>query len=440
MASRPQFCRNLVSKGILSCGLHRAPLSYARAVSGVSLAQTAHHRLLASPLSHAWRSSVLLSANFSQGVVRRDLRTSDNFKNAGDSDKKKRGRKRILMGGLGGGVLLGVLLGYSATRKKTQYQISNDGQSKDHLLDELPPYFKPARQIRTGNDQSGLKITLFQYQTCPFCCKARAFLDYYGFNYDVVEVNSVLRTQMKWSKYKKVPVVVVQYEDKIIQINDSSVIVSALYSSLVNIGSNLDQIMDCYPILRYLDDSGKEKMEIENKYFLMYNELKIKTSKEDVVEERKWRRWTDDVLVHTLSPNVYRTPTEALAAFQWFDEVGDWPNLFQAWERYLVVYVGALVMYLIGKRLKKRHNLKDDVRQSLYDECNRWMNSIKKKGTPFMGGETPNLADLAVFGVLSAVEGCQAFQDAREATSIGVWFDMMKKTVAERNGQSGLLG
>jgi len=27
-----------------------------------------------------------------------------------------------------------------------------------------------------------------------------------------------------------------------------------------------------------------------------------------------------------------------------------------------------------------------------------------------MGGEVPNLADLAVFGVLSAIEGCQAFK------------------------------
>lgn len=23
-------------------------------------------------------------------------------------------------------------------------------------------------------------VTLYQYQTCPFCCKTRAFLDYYG--------------------------------------------------------------------------------------------------------------------------------------------------------------------------------------------------------------------------------------------------------------------
>lgn len=71
-------------------------------------------------------------------------------------------------------------------------------------------------------------------------------------------------------------------------------------------------------------------------------------------EERKWRKWADDILVHTLSPNVYRTREEALQAFNWFSEVGEWDKHFPAWERYIMVYVGAYAMWLISKRLKKR--------------------------------------------------------------------------------------
>ena len=41
----------------------------------------------------------------------------------------------------------------------------------------------------------------------------------------------------------------------------------------------------------------------------------------------------DDTLVHTLSPNVYRSPSEALQAFQWFDKAGDWETHFKTWER-----------------------------------------------------------------------------------------------------------
>jgi len=51
-------------------------------------------------------------------------------------------------------------------------------------------------------------LKLYQYRTCPFCCKARAYLDYAGFKYEVVEVNPLSRKEMKFSEYRKVPFVV----------------------------------------------------------------------------------------------------------------------------------------------------------------------------------------------------------------------------------------
>ncbi len=93
-------------------------------------------------------------------------------------------------------------------------------------------------------------MLLLQYRTCPFCCKVRAFLDYYGINHDVIEVNSVTRKQachaapffpnvkktifqiqLKWSSYRKVPMLVVETTDgRHIQVGDSVLIVSALAS------------------------------------------------------------------------------------------------------------------------------------------------------------------------------------------------------------------
>ena len=52
-----------------------------------------------------------------------------------------------------------------------------------------------------------------------------------------------------------------------------------------------------------------------------------------------------------------------------------------------------------------------------------------------MGGETPNLADLSVFGVLCAIEGCEAFNDLRANTDIGPWFDSMKEVAKNKQGQ-----
>ena len=72
-------------------------------------------------------------------------------------------------------------------------------------------------------------------------------------------------------------------------------------------------------------------------------------------EERQWRQWTDDVLVHTLSPNIYRTPAEAIEAFRHFSKVGEWTETFGNMEQTVIVYVGAAAMFFIGRMLKKRY-------------------------------------------------------------------------------------
>jgi|TARA_B110000503_G_scaffold133979_2_gene212314 microsomal prostaglandin-E synthase 2 len=63
------------------------------------------------------------------------------------------------------------------------------------------------------------KVTLYQYDVCPFCNKVKAMLDFHGVPYDVVEVNPLTKSEMKFSKeYSKVPVLVVDET----QINNSS--------------------------------------------------------------------------------------------------------------------------------------------------------------------------------------------------------------------------
>lgn len=52
-------------------------------------------------------------------------------------------------------------------------------------------------------------ITLYQYQSCPFCSKTRAFLDYYGIEYRKIEVNPLFKREMKFSSYRKVPFIIV---------------------------------------------------------------------------------------------------------------------------------------------------------------------------------------------------------------------------------------
>ncbi|XP_013008827.1 prostaglandin E synthase 2 isoform X2 [Cavia porcellus] len=225
---------------------------------------------------------------------------------------------------------------------------------------------------------SHLQLTLYQYKTCPFCSKVRAFLDFHALPYQVVEVNPVRRAEIKFSSYRKVPILVAQEGDSSQQLNDSSVIISALKTHLV---------------------SG---------------------------EEMKWRQWADDWLVHLISPNVYRTPGEALASFDYIVHEGK----FGAVEGAMAKYVGAAAMYLISKRLKSRHHLQDDVREDLYEAANKWVAAVGKD-RPFMGGQKPNLADLAVYGVLRVMEGLKAFDDMMQHTRIQPWYLRVEKAIAE---------
>ena len=123
---------------------------------------------------------------------------------------------------------------------------------------------------------------------------------------------------MKWSKYKKVPNLVAELEKgKKYKLVDSTAITSALFSFLYDKPEGgLPNVLNCYPkiVKEQLDGATFKKpaVEVQNAYFLMYQHSGPNKDTKGIVEERKWRKWVDDSLVHVLSPNVYRTPSEAL--------------------------------------------------------------------------------------------------------------------------------
>ncbi|OXU21196.1 hypothetical protein TSAR_011474 [Trichomalopsis sarcophagae] len=347
---------------------------------------------------------------------------------------KSRSILKFSLIGAGVGVIAGA--GYAISKiNDARKKLALEGTEVEVKVLKYKPDVKPSRKIVSPVDTTGLKLTLFQYQTCPFCCKVRVLLDYYGLSYDVVEVDPVLRREMSWSDYRKVPILLAKVNKGYQPLNDSSLIVSVLASFLHDKSQKIDELSKCYPVIAMHDEKGVFKHEIVNKYFLMYqNSTPKDRSLNDIVEERKWRKWADDVFVHTLCPNVYRTLGEAYQTFNWFSDVGRWEEYFPSWERAIMVNVGALAMWLISKKLKKRHNLKEDVRESFYDEINIWLNAIKARGGTFMGGANPDLSDLAVYGVLKSIEGCEAFQDALKYTQLGTWYNAIKEKVDSHAG------
>ncbi|KAG8052595.1 hypothetical protein GUJ93_ZPchr0001g29244 [Zizania palustris] len=226
-------------------------------------------------------------------------------------------------------------------------------------------------------------VVLYQYEACPFCNKVRAFLDYHDIPYKVVEVNPLTKKEIKWSEYKKVPILTVDGE----QLVDSSDIINVLQRRICP------------------DDVTNE-------------------------EEAIWRRWVDEHLVHVLSPNIYRTTMEALESFDYIAKHGN----FSFTERFAVKYAGAAAMYVVSKKLKKKYNITDE-RASLYGSANTWTEALD--GRDFLGGSKPNLADLAVFGVLRPIRNLRAGKDMVEHTQIGEWYQRMENAVGEPSRTQG---
>lgn len=246
----------------------------------------------------------------------------------------------------------------------------------------------PAQQglkVRSSEQNSfnPKEVVLFQYEACPFCNKVKAFLDYHGIQYKVVEVNPMNKKEINWSHYKKVPIVTVDGE----QLVDSSDIIDKLVK---RIHPDYDLNAD---------------------------------------EEKKWREWVDNHLVHVLSPNIYRTVSEALESFNYITTKGN----FSLYERLVAKYGGAAAMYFVSKKLKKKHNITDE-RQALYGAAEQWVDALK--GRKFLGDLEPNLADLAVFGVLRPIRHLKSGQDMVEHTRIGNWFSEMENAVGQASRMS----
>lgn len=60
-----------------------------------------------------------------------------------------------------------------------------------------------------------------------------------------------------------------------------------------------------------------------------------------------------------------------------------------------------------------------DLRAALYKEVDGFVAALH--GRDFMGGSSPNLADLSAYGVLKAVQGTPTYNDVVLNTKVGGW-------------------
>lgn len=97
--------------------------------------------------------------------------------------------------------------------------------------------------------------------------------------YDVVEVDPMLKQQINWSSYKKVPILLVKTNNGYQPLTDSTMIVSALATYFKDKTANIEEIANFYPPVSYVDVDGKRKTDIMNKYFVMDEDESNKTKR-----------------------------------------------------------------------------------------------------------------------------------------------------------------
>lgn len=293
----------------------------------------------------------------------------------------------------------------------------------------IPNEDLPKPPLRSIKD----KFVVYQYATCPFCNKLTAYLDYYGIPYQKVEVQPIPKTQLKWFKgeKKKVPTLRIFSEsgeslETVLQ--DSSLIISLLHSYQFDKEDSHDW--------KSLDEHYKEIIKSANdtnvaKYTIVGYGL---DDMDKAKNEQDWRIWADQKLVHMIAPNVYRTFSEALDSFKIITAKGNFgsDHWWGAFYKVCAEFFGATFMVNLSKRLKKKYGLDENVRHSLYVAVNDWLKELD--GAKFHGGDSPDLADLAVYGTLKSMEDMEAFLDMLQYTKIGPWYGRMQK-LCEKNSR-----
>jgi len=254
-----------------------------------------------------------------------------------------------------------------------------------------PALHKPVSTAATAASIGS--VQLYQYQICPFCNKLKALLDVHRVPYDVTEVNPLTKSEIKsWSGgYKKVPIAVIAGE----QVNDSPVI--------------------CNEILDRMVKSGQ----------LNAKQLAAFRSPEAV----EWTKWSDSKLAVLAFPNMTRTLGDSAEAFGYVHAVPHFSQL----DKMANLAIGSFFMWMANGKIKKKYNIQDE-RAEFVSGINKWLTEAVGS-RPFAGGEQPNLADCAVFGLLKAIDRTGAYRDVMVTTDVGKWYERMLVAVEPDNSR-----
>ena len=224
-------------------------------------------------------------------------------------------------------------------------------------------------------------LTLYEFSLCPFCNKVRAGLELKGLPFDSVEVSPRSKVELPplpEGTPKKVPV---------LQCGD-------------------DTIADSTAILNYLEERFPEK----GSFHPADPKLRVRS---DEIED-----WVDSQFIEALPTVIYGTWGEAAQAAR----IVAANSKLGGGQKFLVQIAGALVMKQIAKRILKRND-RSDAHQWVRENAEQFATWLGDK--PFVLGDRPYLADVAMNGALTCVEEFPIFAEIMRSDSIAAWYKRM---------------
>ncbi len=212
-------------------------------------------------------------------------------------------------------------------------------------------------------------ITLYQFNSCPFCWKVKAFLNYTNIPYDVVEVTPFGMKELDFTDHKKVPVLK----------DDAEIVVESA------------------AIVRYLNDNYAHLL--------------------PAPQDEEWQAWVDNTLVHYLPPLVHPSIGQSFHNLGLVMTGGN----DGAVKRFFVRLVGAMVMPRVANKMKLKHNIQNPAAE-FQTALAHWVDK-GLAGKDFYAGEQPGLVDTSVFGVLRSTQGMGIVEAAATTNpAFGRWY------------------
>ncbi|MCK5725536.1 MAG: glutathione S-transferase N-terminal domain-containing protein [Thiotrichaceae bacterium] len=221
-------------------------------------------------------------------------------------------------------------------------------------------------------------LTLYQFDSCPFCWKVKALLNYTQQEYKVVEVSPLGMKEIDFIDHKKVPILT----------DDDEVITESA------------------SIVEYI------------------NQHYCKLPKGEGAT--KWVLWIDNILVHYLPPLIHPNFLTSFSNFKIITKNTKMGFI----KRKIAQFIGAIFMPKVSRKIMLKHNIVD-VEKEFLQAIDKWVDS-GLQGRQFFGGEKADFIDCSVFGVLYSSHALGPIDDAKKHNpTFAIWYDHCRKLMTK---------